>query len=84
MLFRSACVLLGAWALFQNFFKIGTAPILGDEPAYTAAGWLYLHGHVSSPAPYRSQAATPANFEHPPLAKYLFGLAQTVSGTPGT
>lgn len=82
-LFAAACVLVGAWALFQNFFKIGTAPILADEPVYTTAGWRYLYGKVSSPPPFRSQAATPANFEHPPLAKYLFGLAQRLSGTPG-
>ena len=82
-LFWSACVLLGAWALFQNFFKIGTAPILADEPTYATSGWRYLHGQVSTPPAYGgSPVAAPGNFEHPPLAKSLFGLAQLVSGTP--
>ena len=63
--------LVTVWALFQNFYKIGTAPILADEPTYIDSGWRYVHG-----------VPNPGNFEHPPLAKYLFGLAQIVAGTP--
>ena len=81
-LFWFAGVLLGAWALFQNFFKIGTAPILADEPVYAAAGRRYLHGEAGSPPRFTAQLELPDNFEHPPLTKYLFGLAQTLVGAP--
>lgn len=76
-------MLLGVWALFQNFFKIGTAPILADEPGYVTTGWSYLHQTFPSPPAHTgSLVAVPGNFEHPPLAKYLFALAQLASGTP--
>lgn len=83
VLFWSVSALLAAWALFQNFFKIGTAPILADEPTYVTSGWRYLHGQAGGPPAYHgSDVAVPGNYEHPPLAKYLFGLAQMVTGTP--
>lgn len=83
VLFWAALVLLGVWALFQNFFKIGTAPILADEPTYAASGWGYLHGQVGAPPAYSGpEVSVPGNYEHPPLAKYLFGLAEFVTGTP--
>ncbi|HEU5427427.1 MAG TPA: phospholipid carrier-dependent glycosyltransferase [Actinocrinis sp.] len=42
-----------------------------------------MHGRVAPPGRHVDLAhATAANFEHPPLAKYLFGLAQWVAGTP--
>ena len=81
-LFIAASVLVAAWAVFQNFFKIGTAPILADEPTYIDSGWRYVHGLVHAPATSGSSiVAAPGNFEHPPLAKYLFGLAQVLDGT---
>jgi 4-amino-4-deoxy-L-arabinose transferase-like glycosyltransferase len=86
LLFWPAFALLTAWALFQAFFKIGTAPILADEPTYATTGWQYLHGRAAAPPPPHSGAsgiAAPGNFEHPPLAKYLFGLAELVTGEPG-
>ena len=84
-LFVSLSALVGLWALFQNLYKIGTAPILADEPTYVDSAWRYVHGDIHAPL---SSAAAHAlvgnadNFEHPPLDKYLFGLAQLISGTP--
>ena len=73
------------WALFQNFYRLGTAPILADEPTYTETAWRYLHGQVHPVLSSGSTLiATPDNFEHPPLAKYLFGLAQLIDGTPSS
>ena len=70
-----------AWAVFQNFFKIGTAPILADEPTYVESGWQYVHGTVHPPTVSGSSlVSVPGNFEHPPLTKYLFGLAQLLDG----
>jgi len=70
-----------AWALFQNFFKIGTATILADEPTYVESGWQYVHGTVHPPTVSGSSlVSVPGNFEHPPLTKYLFGLAQLLDG----
>ena len=74
---------MGAWALFQNFYRIGTPPILPDEPSYTRNGWWYVHGLVHPPrVPFHSLIPVRGNFEHAPLAKYLFGLAQLIDGTP--
>lgn len=83
--FVALSVLVGLWALFQNLYKIGTAPILADEPGYSRSGWAYLHGDIQTPltsAEARALVANADNFEHPPLGKYLFGLAELVSGTP--
>jgi len=66
-------------AVFQNFYHLAVAPILSDEPSYTAMGWLYAHW--SQIAESAKQPAV-SNFEHPPLAKMLFGAAQTLVGNP--
>ena len=82
-LFVAASVLVTAWAVFQNFFRIGTAPILADEPTYVESAWQYVHGTVSPPTVSGSTlVSAPGNFEHPPLTKYLFGLAELLSGHP--
>jgi 4-amino-4-deoxy-L-arabinose transferase-like glycosyltransferase len=82
--FVVAAVLTALWAVFQNFYKLGTAPILADEPTYTRTAWRYVHGQVLAPVPLTGgrPALTPDNFEHPPLTKYLFGLAQLIGGSP--
>jgi 4-amino-4-deoxy-L-arabinose transferase-like glycosyltransferase len=83
--FAALSALVGLWALFQNLYKIGTAPILADEPGYVGSGWSYVHGDVQPPlsgAQGRALVANADNFEHPPLGKYLFGLAELISGTP--
>lgn len=81
--FAAASLLVALWAVYQNFDKLGTAPIVADEPTYIGAGWSYLRGRVAPPGSYTGLAhAAAGNFEHPPLAKYLFGLAQWIAGTP--
>jgi 4-amino-4-deoxy-L-arabinose transferase-like glycosyltransferase len=80
-LFVAASVLVTAWAVFQNFFRIGTAPILADEPTYIESAWQYVHGTVRPPTVSGTTlVSAPGNFEHPPLTKYLFGLAQVLDG----
>jgi hypothetical protein len=61
------------------------APILADEPPYIIAAQRYLNGNLSAPRPRTAAdylGATPDNFEHPPLVKYLFGVAQWLDGAP--
>jgi hypothetical protein len=66
----TALVLLAVAAAYQCFWRIGAGNIGGDEATYVKAGLAYVHG------------AFDQNREHPPTAKYLFGLAQLVGG-PG-
>jgi 4-amino-4-deoxy-L-arabinose transferase-like glycosyltransferase len=87
LLFASAAVLAGIWALFQNFYKIATAPVLADEPTYISAARRYLDGSIRPSLPTTASGylrLTPDNFEHPPLVKYLFGLSQRLDGSPGS
>jgi 4-amino-4-deoxy-L-arabinose transferase-like glycosyltransferase len=64
-------------AVFQNFYRLSLAPILSDEPSYSAMGWLYSHwGSIAESAKLPSVS----NFEHPPFAKMLFGAAQVLLG----
>lgn len=44
--------------------------ILGDGDIYTYAGARYVQG----------ESVTSINFEHPPLAKYLYGLSFSIAG----
>jgi 4-amino-4-deoxy-L-arabinose transferase-like glycosyltransferase len=84
-LFTGASVLVGLWAVFQNFYKIGDAPILADEPVYIAAAQRYWTGTLfapRSPSAANYLGATPDNFEHPPLVKFLFAIAQWVDDAP--
>ncbi|MFT3798446.1 ArnT family glycosyltransferase [Microbacterium sp.] len=55
-------------AIFICFHGVSSLNINGDEYIYVNAGWDYVHGDFT------------ANLEHPPVAKYLFGLAQLVGG----
>jgi 4-amino-4-deoxy-L-arabinose transferase-like glycosyltransferase len=83
--FAISAALLAFWALFQNLYKIGTAPIVADEPTYIIAARRYIQGQVAAPRPVKASnylGATPDNFEHPPLVKYLFGIAQRLDGSP--
>ncbi len=63
-----ALVVVGLWALFQCLWNLGGPNVTGDEDIYVRAGWQYVHGDFTG------------NREHPPTAKYLFGLAQFVAG----
>src|SRR5271165_3655601 len=88
----SAGVLLAA--LVVNFFRLGPPVVMPDEVTYATAAWRYIQGTVGSPLSISSGGATgPAltvgqsssqinadNFQHPPLGKLLFGLAQLTAG----
>lgn len=77
--FPVAAAVVAGTALFTNFYRLSRPPVLSDEPEYAAMAWRYVHWG-SLPAAARSSVAS--NFEHPPLAKLLFGLAQDVTGQP--
>lgn len=66
--FGTATVAALAAALWVNLSALTVPSWLVDELTYRDAGWSYLHGNL-----------TP-NREHPPLAKYLIGLAELVVG----
>ncbi|HEV2888417.1 MAG TPA: phospholipid carrier-dependent glycosyltransferase [Jatrophihabitans sp.] len=66
-------------AVFQNFYQLSRAPILADEALYANISWRYLHWDSLTTA-QRSSALN--NFEHPPLAKMLFGVAELARGQP--
>lgn len=65
---RAALIALAALGAFACLWNLGSANYDGDEVVYVEAGWAYLHG---DPTP---------NPEHPPLAKYLYGIAQLLAG----
>lgn len=62
-------VVVALVAVYLAYWRIGQQNPYTDEITYTRAGWEYLHGIVTQ------------NLEHPPTAKYLYGLAQYVFGT---
>jgi 4-amino-4-deoxy-L-arabinose transferase-like glycosyltransferase len=83
-LFWPACGAVLLWAVFQNFYRLGTPNALSDEPTYAYAAWRYLTGQVGAPLAV-TRAASPfdrTNFQHPPLAKWFFAIAQNVAGHP--
>lgn len=77
--FVIAAVVAATAAVFQNFYRLSRAPILLDEPLYAGVGWRYLHWNSVASA-QRGSASN--NFEHPPLAKVLFGTAEVLRGQP--
>lgn len=56
------------WGAYLCLWNVGSANPNYDEGIYIGAGWDYVHGDFS------------ANREHPPTAKYLFGVVQLVFG----
>lgn len=77
--FVPAAVLAAAAAVFQNFYRLSRSPIQTDEALYANVSWRYLHWGSLSAAQRTSESN---NFEHPPLAKVLFGVAELVRGRP--
>lgn len=63
-----ALVLVVLAGLFIALRHIGQQAVYADESTYIEAAWQYVHG------------AFTLNLEHPPVAKYLYGLAQLVLG----
>ena len=78
--FPLAVVAAGLWAAYANLWRFRFPGIASDEPTYSIAAWRYIHGDNALP-PLGGGTNT-HNFEHPPLAKYLFGLAQLAVGHP--
>jgi 4-amino-4-deoxy-L-arabinose transferase-like glycosyltransferase len=71
------------WAAFQDLHRLAQPFVLFDERTYANAAWRYIHLNVLAPAHDANPLhATQDNFEHPPLAKWLFGLMQLVAGHP--
>jgi len=58
----------------QSQYVLGEAKthVLGDGDVYTFAGIRYMDG----------EDPTKINFEHPPLAKYFYGLSYILTGYP--
>ncbi|HEY6277361.1 MAG TPA: phospholipid carrier-dependent glycosyltransferase [Streptosporangiaceae bacterium] len=83
-LFWPACLVTGLWAVFQNFGRLGMPNVLSDEPTYVYAAWRYVEDKVGPPLSVTSSSSPfdRANFQHPPLAKWFFGIAQLVAGHP--
>jgi len=71
--------LVAVWGVFQNVDRLSAVPLMPNEDLYARMGWMYVHWG-QAPAAARVPAAS--NFEHPPVAKMLFGLAQLVAGGP--
>ena len=68
------------WAAVTNLARLGYPSAGFDEPYYALAAWRYVHGdHAAPPA---GTVGSFDNFEHPPLAKYLFGFAELFAGHP--
>lgn len=93
VLYWMSCAGVLLWALILNFLRLGPSIIMPDEGTYALAAWRYIQGTISpairlspggSTAPLQiGQSAAQFNsdnFQHPPLAKWLFGLAQLVAG----
>jgi hypothetical protein len=77
--FHGAASLVLLWAIAQNLFKLSTARALIDESTYATAAWRYVHGLVG-PVASGPVDVNADNFQHPPFAKLLFGVAQLVAG----
>lgn len=66
-----AFLVVVAAALVFAYWHVGRQRVDVDEDVYVVSGWEYLHGVFIR------------NLEHPPTAKYLFGLAELALGGPG-
>ena len=80
--FAITATAIALWAAYQNLYRLALPPVLTDEPTYANAGWRYVHGQTFPAGSGGSLGALADNFEHPPLTKYLFGLAELVAGAP--
>lgn len=74
--FSVVAVGVAVWAIGASYWRLGDPARLPDEPTYVATGWRYLHWSSTS-GRIRTHVS---NFEHPPLAKILFGAAQVIVG----
>jgi hypothetical protein len=72
-MYWAAAAIVLLWALFLNFFRLGTPGVTDDEVTYTADGWGDLHG---SPV-----TRGISHGKHPLLTKWLYGLVQLLPDT---
>lgn len=80
--FLALLSVLTVWGLWQNFARLGSAYVQSDEYVYMRAGWDYVHGQAPASRAFSALGVTTLdNYEHPPLAKLLFGLAQLGVGS---
>ena len=63
-----AGIVVGLAALWAGIWRVSVESVLFDEPAYASAGAAFFDGDFTE------------NLEHPPVAKYLFGLGQWLLG----
>jgi 4-amino-4-deoxy-L-arabinose transferase-like glycosyltransferase len=78
--FPTVSLLCSAWAVYANVWRFRFPALAADEPTYAIAAWRYIHGdHALPPVGGLTNAH---NFEHPPLAKLMFGAAQLLVGHP--
>lgn len=59
---------MALWGLYLGFWNLGAVNVGTDETVYVNAGWQYVHGNLTM------------NREHPPTAKYIYGLFQLLFG----
>lgn len=78
-LFAPVLAFCAAWAVWLNGYRISFPLQIGDEVVYARAAGRYLQGDHALPPVVQATLSTADNFEHPPLAKYLFGLWQDVT-----
>lgn len=64
----SLFVFVFSFGAYLAFWNMWSANVNIDEFIYVQAGFDYVHGDFSS------------NREHPPAAKYFFGIAQLIFG----
>jgi 4-amino-4-deoxy-L-arabinose transferase-like glycosyltransferase len=64
----AALVVVLCGLAWSSLWRHAVPTVATDEPTYVKAGWQYVHGTFG------------LNLEHPPLAKYLFGIAQLIFG----
>lgn len=64
----AALAAVGGVGLVVAFWHISRQTPYVDELTYIGSGWDYVHGALG------------ANLQHPPTAKYLFGLVQLATG----
>lgn len=83
--YLAALVAVVAVSLYAALANLATASLAADEPVYLRAGRRYVsgvHDVLTRRPDGRWRVVFSDNFEHPPLAKYLFGFAQALVGRP--
>ena len=83
VLFVLVSAAVAGWAAFVNLFHLLVPTVLSDEWVYALGASQYVHGRVAAPLPVsaaKHYITNPDNFEHPPLAKWIYGIGQLLAG----